>query len=99
MRRRRKPVCHVLCDGKGMALQVFRNGLIASQWLERNRSSIGRYSLKTMMSRKAVSDEFARQMQIGLTDRDVIDDLIWYCGVSTKWTPKRDNNERKETRK
>ena len=76
--------CCVFADD-GLLLRVLPHSKAAKSWIRKHFDPDGRRKYRTFRSKRQVSLEFDRQMQLGLTTLREINDLIWYAGVSTSW--------------
>lgn len=86
-----KSCCCVFDAGTGLCLRVLPSRAAAESWRERHfPGAPGKVRLAGCFSHEAANRVFAEQMRLGLTDTNVIDDLIWYGGVSTAWKPAKD---------
>jgi len=91
-------VCCCVFADNGLLLRVLPHSKAAKSWIRKHFGPDGRRKYRTFRSKRQVSLEFDRQMQLGLTTLREINDLIWYAGVSTSWEgPKAKTQKKSDT--
>lgn len=75
-----------VCDENGLAIRCFNRLVAAYSWLDKHYSNLSQDEKKKRIwrfnTKKAVNHFFDTQMSLGLTDKDIIACLLWYCGIS-----------------
>jgi len=81
-----KSCCCVFDAESGLCLRVLPSRPAAENWRQKHfPESPGRVSVRGCGSHAAALRVFDEQMKLGLVDANVIDDLLWYGGISTAW--------------
>lgn len=78
--KKRKVLCAAVFDRDGKILRILKTTDACSSWVKKHFPNESR-PIKPFYTRKSVSNEFGNQMQCGLIDNLVIQQLLYFSGV------------------
>lgn len=77
-----RPICAAVVErDSGIILRILRSTDACSAWLKKHFPGSSK-PIVPFYSKSKVLAEFDKQMQLGLTDNLVIEQLLWFGGVS-----------------